>query len=267
MRSAARSSSSVLEIDHVYTLKQWVGVLATPLALALVLALIAGVLRRMGRKSAAVWICTIAASIAYLGAIAPVSNALLAPLERKYSPLRDDKQLPAIEYVVVLGSSYEPRDGIPVTAALGEEGLARVTEGIRLARRFPTARLVVSGGAGADKPPSALGYATLARDLGVNSESITMLSSPRDTHEEALAIKALLGEAPFLLVTSAYHMPRAVWLMEREGARPIAAPTWQRVRQSSFSLKDWIPSSGSLRRSECALHEYLGLIAIATGVG
>jgi len=64
-------------------------------------------------------------------------------------------------------------------------------------------------------------------------------------------------------VTSAYHMPRAVRLMQLAGAHPIPAPTGQLApRQLDFGALAWIPRSGSLHKTERALHEYMGLAIV-----
>ncbi len=78
----------------------------------------------------------------------------------------EDAPLQEIAAVVVLGSSYQPRDGIPVTAALDPDGVVRLVEGVRLLRHFHAQRLVLSGDP-LDRPASATGYTRLARDLGV----------------------------------------------------------------------------------------------------
>jgi uncharacterized SAM-binding protein YcdF (DUF218 family) len=73
---------------------------------------------------------------------------------------------------------------------------------------------------------------------------------------------------PFLMVTSAYHMPRAMRLMERKGAHPIPAPTGQRVNESARAgWRSLLPTADGLRKTDRALHEYLGFAAIAAGVG
>ena len=214
------------------------------------------------------WLLGLSAVVAYLGAISPVGDALLGPLERQYLPLRDDQPLPFVGYVVVLGSGYAPRAGIPVTGALDEDGLVRAVEGVRLLRERGIAKLVVSGGAPIGGTPAALGYAVLARSLGVDSASLIVLDDSLDTADEARAIAMVVGAAPFILVTSACHMPRAVQLMRRAGLHPIPAPTGQRVAEArGFHLGRWLPNSRSLRKSECALHEYLGFVALALNPG
>jgi uncharacterized SAM-binding protein YcdF (DUF218 family) len=250
-----------------YIVKQLVGRLAGPLVIAFLIGVTAGICRALGRRRTAVWLLASAATVAYLGAIVPVGDALLGPLERRYPPLSQEEPLPSVGYIVVLGSGYTPHNGIPVTAALDEDGLARIVEGIRLARRFGNARLVVSGGAPPGRMAPALGYPELARDLGVDETSLVVSDSALDTDAEARAVAALVGDAPFILVTSAYHMPRAVRLMERAGVHPIPAPTGHRVNASvRVDWTDLLPASVGLRKTERALHEYLGLAAMAVGV-
>jgi uncharacterized SAM-binding protein YcdF (DUF218 family) len=77
--------------------------------------------------------------------------------------------------------------------------------------------LVVSGGAPLGSTPSAIGYARLARELGVDDSSIVVLDKAPDTAAEARDIASTLGPTEFVLVTSAYHMPRAMKLMLRAG--------------------------------------------------
>jgi uncharacterized SAM-binding protein YcdF (DUF218 family) len=250
-----------------YLIKQLVGVLAAPLMIAILIGAAAGAIRACGRRRMAAWLWVLAATVAYLGATVPIGDALLGPLEREYPPLTQSELSSAtVGYIVVLGSGYSPRDSIPVTAALDEDGLVRIVEGIRLARRLSGVRLVVSGGAPPGRMPSALGYAKLARELGISERSLIVLAGSLDTGAEARAVASALDAAPFLLVTSAYHMPRAMRLMVRAGAHPIPAPTGHRVNKSAGREgRGFIPTSIGLRKTERALHEYIGLAALAAG--
>lgn len=247
-------------------LRAAVGVIAEPLVLAIGLALAAVICRRVGRLRASRILLVATALFTYLACIPFVGRALLRPLENRFPPLESD-QVPDTQYIVVLGSSYRPHDGIPVSAALDEDGLARVVEAISLGR-LHGARLVVSGGASTPGyPPVAQGYAQLARALGVPAASIIVSDRPLNTRAEAREVARMLGRTPFLLVTSAYHMPRAMLLMRRAGAVPIPAPAGQRGYDPvELSWRDFLPGSHGLRDSERALHEYVGLAAIATGL-
>ena len=251
----------------ISSVKHLIESFAAPFTIALLLGAAAAVLRLRGRRRSAAWLTCAAVGVLYFGSLIGIGEALLAPLEGAYPPLSADVPLANTDTIVVLGSSYVPRDSIPVTGALEADGLARIVEGVRLARRLPGVRLIVSGGAPPGGTPGALGYAKLARELGVDSASLIVLQWPLDTGAEAHAVAALLKGAPFLLVTSAYHMRRAVRLMQIAGQHPIPAPTGQRVGGSpGMALHRWLPSSLGMRDTEIALHEYLGLAALAIGI-
>jgi len=244
----------------MHFIKQFVAIVATPLVCGLSIAVAGAAVRLLGRRriSAALWVA--AASLVYLSATSPVADGLLAPLEGRYPPLKDVRNLPPVRYIVVLGGGYAPHDGIPVTAALGCDGLARITEGVRLMREIHGARLVVSGGASGGQAASAIGYAKFAVDFGVDPTAIVELDKSLDTAAEASSVAALVGKSTFILVTSAYHMPRAMRLMRLAGVHPIPAPTGQLApRKIDFGLRGWIPQSTSLRKTDRALHEYMGL--------
>ncbi len=247
-------------------LKHFIAAIATPLAFALMLALIGALFRWRGRRRAAIVFVSLAIGVAYLGALPLVGMALIAPLERGYGGV-SAQSLYSPEAIVVLGSGYSPAPGISITGAIDEDGLARVIEGIRLAKRFPDARLVLSGGGQSGETPSALGYAVLARELGVPESRIVMLDFPLDTDDESRAVANLLGRAPFVLVTSAYHMPRSMQLMRRAGAHPIPAPAGERLGKPPATWwRALVPSGWGLRNTERALHEYLGLTAMCLGM-
>lgn len=243
-----------------------VNVFVQPWLTALLLLAAALILGLLGRTTARRWLAACAALLAYLGSTSLVGRALLAPLESEYPALEQAGTLPAVSYVVVLGSDYNPRDRVPITAALDADGLARIVEGIRLVRRLANAKLVVSGGAPAYRVPPAQGYAMLARELGVPAASVVVSDRALDTTDEARNIAQLLAHAPFLLVTSASHMPRAMRLMRLAGANPIAAPTLQRADAGAQNWWDsLLPSPDGLESTQRALHEYLALAALAAG--
>jgi uncharacterized SAM-binding protein YcdF (DUF218 family) len=250
----------------VRALRLVAAVLNSPLLLALILGWVGLLLLRGRRRRMGVWFLATGAALAYLASTSLVGNALIAPLESQYPVLEADQAV-VVHDIVVLGSGYEPHDHIPVTGALDADGLARIVEGVRLSRERADMRLLVSGGALPGFIPSALGYARLATDLGVDPAAIVVMDRAVDTEQEAREVAALLGQTPFVLVTSAYHMPRAMRLMRRAGARPIPAPTGQILRaQHAAERFGLFPGSRGLRKTEIALHEYLGLAAILLGV-
>jgi uncharacterized SAM-binding protein YcdF (DUF218 family) len=258
----------LLKGNCVFALKKLLGglLMLLPFAALLVVAGIMAWRLRRGRLARVVLIA--AGALVFAASLRPVGDGLLRPLEYSYHATLDATTIvPAPEYVVVLGGAFAPSVELPVTAALEPDAVVRLAEGIRLLRQLPGARLIVSGGAVNDNPPSARGYARAAIALGVPASSIIILDEPRDTGAEINAIHSLIGDATVLLVTSAVHMPRAMAHCTRTGLHAIAAPTGNRTRSpGSWTLNAWVPSGSSLRNTELAMHEYFGLLALSLGV-
>jgi len=246
----------------LYAIKKLVGALLGPLAISGLLALAGAWRLRRGHKRSGRVLIGAAVAICYLGATPLVGGLLIAPLENQY-PAYQPSASTQVRYVVVLGSYYSPSDDLPITAALVNEGVVRITEGIRLYKQSNGVRLILSGGTPAGQVASALGYQKMARELGVPESDLIVLDEPLDTGQEAQAIAATLGSEPFLLVTSASHMPRAMRLMARAGAHAMAVPTSQRAATQQLGWRLLVPGADGLQMSEQALHEYAGLLAMA----
>lgn len=236
--------------------------LSKPLLAAFVIEAVGLLLLRGPRRRAGAWVIATGGALGYLASTSLVGNALLAPLEGQY-PAFEAAQASGVRDIVVLGSSYEPYDHNPVTGSLDADGLARIVEGVRLAHLRPNSRLLVSGGAALGFTPGALGYARLATELGIDPSTLIVLDRALDTNQEAHDVTTLLGHSPFILVTSAFHMPRAMLLMRRAGAKPVPAPTGQILYAPHSGQFGLMPGSRGLRKTEIALHEYLGLAAIS----
>jgi uncharacterized SAM-binding protein YcdF (DUF218 family) len=94
--------------------------------------------------------------------------------------------------------------------------------------------------------------------LGVKKENMIVNPQPRDTKEEALFLKDIVGSDKFVLVTSATHMPRSMKLFESLGLNPIAAPTDFYKKEHAGYLQE--PDISSLQNSKSAIHEYIGIL-------
>ena len=117
--------------------------------------------------------------------------------------------------------------------------LPRVTEGVRQWRRYPQAKMIFTGAAAGYNPRSNASVAAdVARSLGVPDDAIIVLDQPHDTGEEALAVKQTIGQHPFLLVTSANHLPRAMHFFQSAGLNPLPAPANQLAITSPISVWD-----------------------------
>ena len=239
-----------------------IGALLAPLSLVLLLLLVAGILlavqwRRTGYAAAATSL-----ALLLLLSSEPVARGLLSPLESRYPPLQDAAALGDIRWVVVLGSSATGGADHPATTRLSGVAALRLIEGLRVHHALPDSRLILSGGSVFGGAPSGTVMSRAARELGVPAAQLVIHPDPRNTHEEALRIRDTVGEEPFVLVTSASHMPRAMALCKHAGLQPIPAPTsWRTLsNQRSGDVRRFLPSASALAMSERAFHEYLGLL-------
>jgi len=186
---------------------------------------------------------------------APFSNSLLSPLENYYPSLLST---PPVAYIHVLGSGHRSNNKRSIVSQNGNTSLVRLAEGIRLYRAIRgNVKLVVSGYGGDDIISQAMMQKRVAVALGVDKHDIVMLPEPSDTRKEALALKNIVNNQPFIVVTSAAHMPRSIALFNKIGLKPIPAPT-DFLSNEVSSLYSF--SSGGLRRTSSAIHEYVGLI-------
>jgi uncharacterized SAM-binding protein YcdF (DUF218 family) len=253
----------------MFALKQFVGAWLMPLPVAVLLLIAAVLCRALTWRRTATTLWVTAVCVAALSTLGCVGNGVLWLLEARYAAVTDVSRIPqSLEYVVVLGSGYRPRDGIPVTAALDATAVVRIAEGVRLFRQLPDASLILSGGSVGDHPPSAEGYRTLAAAWGVPLQSIVLMDDVVDTAAEIRSLRDRVGDSTVLLVTSASHMPRALEYCSRYGVRALAAPTGHLAEPpSTWGLRGWLlPSGVHLRKTETALHEYVGLLAMRLGL-
>jgi len=243
-------------IDTAFLLKKAVGELSGPLSIGLFVAAGGLVALYSGRLRNAKLLLSFAFAWIALVSYEPVSDLLLKPLERRFPALISTPQ--EVGYILVLGSGHKSDAALPITSLASATALVRLSEGIRHYRMHPGSRLVVSGYRGLyDSASHASVQKRLAVSLGVDENDIIMFEEPKDTMEEAEAMKKLVGEAPFILVTSASHMPRAFGIFRSQGLAPIAAPTDHQARAQSRWLH--MPDGEGLRDSDRAFHEYLGL--------
>jgi uncharacterized SAM-binding protein YcdF (DUF218 family) len=195
------------------------------------------------------------------------SDRLLKPLEQRFPPLMIDShpvvsgEVSSVKWIVLLGGGHTYDRDLPVTSHISEESLARLTETIRIYKRIRGSKILLSGGAVFDPHPEAKVLSSVAQILNVPSGDIFLDNDSRDTEEQALRIRTIVGRDPFVLVTSAYHMPRAVAIFKKQNMAPIPAPTNHMVRKrENIYPSDFYPSSMGLRKVEISVHEYLGLI-------
>jgi uncharacterized SAM-binding protein YcdF (DUF218 family) len=196
-----------------------------------------------------------------------ISDSILRPLERTYPPLLMEKTsgLPSfdqkVQWIVVLGGGHTSDPGLPVTSQISFDSLARLSEAVRIYRSLPGAKLILSGGAVFDTVSEAEIYFEMARIMDLPSRDLILSDQARDTEEEARFIQNRVGKDPLILVTSAFHMPRAVALFKKRGMNPIPAPAAHLVKMHSERAPgDFFPSVWGFQKAQVVVHEYLGIL-------
>jgi uncharacterized SAM-binding protein YcdF (DUF218 family) len=167
----------------------------------------------------------------------------------------------------VLGGSILP----DISAARGtiklDDAAERITATVELARRYPNARIVFSGGTAAlmfDQLPEAPFAVKEFEALGVARDRITAEEQSRNTVENAVFSRLVANPKPgerWLLVTSAYHMPRAMAVFRAAGFPVEAYPVDWRTRGPIDLLRLSGSLSEGLARTDTAVHEWVGLVA------
>jgi uncharacterized SAM-binding protein YcdF (DUF218 family) len=193
----------------------------------------------------------------------PLALLLAIPLEARFPPPPDDA--PAPTGVIVLGGAVNDELTALHDSVALNEAAERVVAPITLRRRYPSARLVFSGGSAAllgSKHTEAEAVARLWRETGLDQGDVAYESGARNTHENALLtrdfVKPRDGER-WLLVTSAMHMPRAVGIFRKAGFPVVAYPVDYRTSGDALrgTPRHAVENFGL---AEAAAHEWIGLL-------
>ena len=198
----------------------------------------------------------------------PLGLMAAAPLENRFP--RPAADMPPPFGIIVLGGAV---NGL-VSKARGEivfdEG-ERMIEAAFLAKRYPQAKVVFTGGSGSLIAASKEAPAApeLLVELGVDPDRIVVEDKSRNTEENAQFTAAIVHPEPkqrWLLVTSAFHMPRAIGVFEKAEFDVVANPVAYRTLGPGNGWQwDLDPGSG-FRIFETAVHEWIGLAVYrATG--
>lgn len=240
------------------TLKRIVGILLSPGTIILLL-LCYGLVRSAfsrGKKKGQGFILAGVACF-YLFSTAPLPDLLIRPLENQYKPIDEHQNLTEIQYIVVLSSGVRHNLQIPHTSRLDDFSAMRVAEGVRLYHLSSMQPILIMSGGG-DWIKDGDQMVAFAQCLGVPAAKLVSETNSTDTHDNAMEVEALVKNAPFLLVTSAAHLPRAMRIFQLLGMKPIPAPADFRQTER-YTFSDFIPSGQALTVMESVIHEYLGL--------
>ena len=235
--------------------------LAAPGNLLVILLALGALAIALRRARLGAWLVGIAALGFLIIVFSPLAEWSIAPLEDRFpQPRLSDR----VDGIILLGGAVDEgitrARGQPTVNDAGE----RLIETAALARRFPEAKILISGGEGL----RAIGWseAEPTRDalvsLGVPAARMILETRSRNTIENAEASLALVHPAPgevWLLVTSGFHMPRAMGCFRHVGWQVTAFPVDYRTAPGILGRDLYL--SERLPLLELAMKEWIGLVA------
>lgn len=237
---------------------------------ALVFLLVLGVVllftrfARLGRI-----VVTLAAVGLVLGGLSPLGHMLFLPLEERFAK-PSPETLAALDGIVVLGGSFDTHVSEARTEIALNEAAERLTIVPELMRLAPRARIAFTGGSAhmvfASKSEGAIAR-ELFESFGAAPQRILIEDQSRNTVENAVFTYDLAQPQPgerWGIVTSAFHMPRAMGTFRAAGWRDlVAVPVDYRTRGEGDVLRPFGSVGEGLRRLDIAVKEWIGLIAYA----
>lgn len=199
-----------------------------------------------------------------IAGLTPLSRRLVLPLEDRFPVFVDDGR--PIAGIIVLGGPVEQRISLSRGQLSLNESGERILALAALARARPDTPVLFTGGSAAllaDEPSEAGTLVRFAGWLGLPEGRIRVEERSRNTYENALFSREILAPGAgkrYLLVTSAFHMPRSVGLFRKAGFDVVAFP----VDYRTVGQDDWdafIRASDGLRLTDLAVREWVGLVA------
>jgi uncharacterized SAM-binding protein YcdF (DUF218 family) len=245
-----------------FTVSKIAGFFANPSNVVISIGCLGLVLLATRRARAGIWLMAASfIALAILG-FSPIGNTLMIPLEQRFPPWDAARGTP--DGIIVLGGAISP----DISAARGEvvlnEAAERLTVVVELARRYPNARILFSGGSGALIPgESEAPFAfRLLESFAIARDRILLEDRSRNTFENAVYSKQIARPMPgerWLLVTSAYHLPRAIGVFRKVGFAVEPYPVDWRTRGLEDALRPFPSVGDGLRRVDTAVREWVGL--------
>ncbi|HET9718247.1 MAG TPA: YdcF family protein [Pseudolabrys sp.] len=201
--------------------------------------------------------------LAILGFL-PIGNALIHPLEARFPPWEASPRPP--NGIIVLGGAISPRLSRAHNTTIIDGDAERLFALVDLARRYPDARIVYSGGdaslMGNQGRESDFVY-SLLDGFGISHARLILENKSRNTAENAFFSKQAADPRPgdlWLLVTSADHMPRAIGCFRKVGFAVEAYPVGWRT-SGVIDFHSGKTFADGLRRFDAAAYEWIGLLA------
>lgn len=248
-----------------FSLSKILGFFAYPSNVLIAIGLLGLVLLLTRFTRLASWLIVTSLVLIAVAGLSPLGNALILPLEQRFPPWDASRGPP--DGIVLLGGMISPDVSAARGAVALNEAAERITVTAELARRYPNARIVLTGGSNAlifDEGVEAVFAVRQLEALGVAHDRIAAEEQARNTIENAVFSRLVANPKPgerWLLVTSAYHMPRAMAVFRAAGFPVEAYPVDWRTRGPIDMVRPFASLGDGLRRTDTAVHEWAGLLA------
>ncbi|MFG1286310.1 YdcF family protein [Xanthobacter versatilis] len=253
-------------MDSFFTASKVLWFFATPSNLLVSLAVLGLVLLVFRRRRLGTGLILTAVAGWLVFGFSPVALYMLSPLEERFPQFKDDGT--PVTGIIMLGGSEKPEignvRGLPSFGEAGERPIAFAA----LSRRYPQARLAFVGGSGLLFPNGDAVEAQMIRmslpDLGIPEARVEFEGKSRNTAENAEFAKALLKPKPgerWLLVTSAWHMPRAVGCFRKVGFDVVPYPVDFQTAAPDRLDQPFSRAADGLDKTDVATREWIGLVA------
>jgi uncharacterized SAM-binding protein YcdF (DUF218 family) len=246
-----------------FILSKILGFLAIPSNLIIVFGIVGALLLRTRFARAGLRLVIASLLLLAIAGLSPLGNMLILPLEQRFPPW--DSAGGAPDGIIVLGGAVTPDVAFARNEVALNEAAERMTATVELARRYPNARIIFSGGESGlvysgNESEAAL---RLFERLGLPPGRVTVEDQSRNTVENAVLTKQVAMPKPgerWLLVTSAYHQPRAVGMFRKIGFAVEAYPVDWRTRGTQDAFRLFSTVGEGLRRTDIAMREWAGLV-------
>ena len=239
-----------------YFVRKLVEALSLPLGLCVLLVTAALFSRRRLLGFAGI-------AVLWIAGTPEMGRQLMIPLESVYPPMTI-QQCPNADAVLVLAGGII-RGQSPPGLQWGTSA-NRFFAGVDLVLAGKAKNLILTGGSPPGGPPSdPLAFGDLLKEeairRGIPEDRIILIGPVLTTEDEARKVAALPGINRVIVVTSAFHIPRAVMLVSAFGQQVIPFPTDQQVlRRKGRDGESLIAQASGLQQTELALREYYGLL-------
>lgn len=248
-----------------FALSKIVGFFITPSNAIAAVCAIGALLLLLRRQRAGSLVLTFGILLLLVFGYSPAGNVLTLALTERFPAWQQDGRDP--DGIIVLGGAINQEASVARGTIEMGGAAERMTSTVELAKRFPNARVVFTGGS-SNLMENPLSEAPIAGEwlqrFGVAADRITLESASRTTDENAVFTRRILMPKPgerWLLVTSAFHMPRAIGAFRAAGFDVEAYPVDWRTRGWRDAGEPFDLLSAGLSRTDDAVHEWTGLIS------